>query len=231
MAALDLSIVVPTLNAAEGLGRCLGAVTSSPEMGVSREVIVVDGESRDCTVDMAWALGAKVISSAPGRGGQLAAGAKAADGHWLLFLHADTVLEPGWVRAVAEFMGREENARRAAYFRFTLDDKALAARRLEWLVAWRCRLLALPYGDQGLLLSGNFYRELGGFPPLPLMEDVALVRRIGRRRLSALDARAVTSAARYRHGGYLRRPLRNLGCLALYFMNCPPRLIARFYNS
>ncbi|MBL6934352.1 MAG: TIGR04283 family arsenosugar biosynthesis glycosyltransferase [Alphaproteobacteria bacterium] len=231
MAALDLSIVIPTLNAAGSLGRCLGAVTSAPERGVNREVIVADGGSQDGTVDMARAMGAKVISSAPGRGGQLVAGARAAGGHWLLFLHGDTALGPGWARAAADFMGAEENARRAAYFRFVLDDKAPAARRLERLVAWRCRFLALPYGDQGLLLSRDFYEELGGFPPLPLMEDVALVRRIGRRRLVALDVHAVTSAARYRRGGYLWRPLRNLGCLVLYFMNCPPRLIARLYGS
>ncbi len=226
-----LSIVIPTLNAADSLGRCLTAITAAERMGISLEIIVADGGSRDATADTAGALGAKVISCAPGRGGQLAAGAQAAGGQWLLFLHADTALEPGWTRAAADFMGAEENVRRAAYFRFALDDEATAARRLERLVAWRCRLLALPYGDQGLLLSRDFYRELGGFPPLPLMEDVALVRRIGRRRLAALDVHAVTSAARYRRGGYLWRPLRNLGCLVLYFMNCPPRLIARLYGS
>ncbi len=233
MSAPVLSIVIPTLDAAGDLGRCLGAVTSvtASEKGVELEVIVADGGSRDGTVDAAQALGAKVISSPLGRGVQLAAGARAAGGNWLLFLHADTILEPDWMRAVADFMGAAENACHGAYFRFALDDKGAAARRLERLVAWRCRLLALPYGDQGLLLSRDFYEELGGFPPLPLMEDVALVRRIGRRRLSALDVRAVTSAARYRRGGYLRRSLRNLGCLALYFMNCPPCLIARLYRS
>ena len=163
--------------------------------------------------------------------GLLAVASVLLGGNWLLFLHADAILEPDWMRAVADFMGAAENVYHGAYFRFALDDEGAAARRLERLVAWRCRLLALPYGDQGLLLSRDFYEELGGFPPLPLMEDVALVRRIGRRRLSALDVRAVTSAARYRRGGYLRRSLRNLGCLALYFMNCPPHLIARLYRS
>ena len=230
MATLDLSIIIPTLNAAGELSRCLGAVTVASEKGLSLEMIIVDGGSRDGTVETARALGARVVSSPPGRGLQLVAGAQAAGGHWLLFLHADTVLESGWARAVADFMGAEENTRRAAYFRFALDDEALAARRLERMVAWRCRLLALPYGDQGLLLSRDFYYELGGFPPLPLMEDVALARRIGRRRFSALDVRAVTGAARYQCGGYVRRPLRNLGCLALYFMNCPLRLIARLYE-
>jgi hypothetical protein len=127
-------------------------------------------------------------------------------------------------------MAHEGNRARAAYLRFRLDDRSPAARRIEAIVDWRCRLLALPYGDQGLLIAAAFYRALGGFRPLPLMEDVDLVRRIGRRRLVPLAADAVTSAARYRREGYLSRPLRNLGCLALYFLGLPPRVILRLYG-
>jgi hypothetical protein len=87
----------------------------------------------------------------------------------------------------------------------------------------------LPYGDQGLLLAQDFYRALGGFRPLPLMEDVDLVRRIGRARLSGLDAVATSSATRYRRDGYAARVLRNLACLVLYYIGLPPRLIRRLY--
>jgi len=118
----------------------------------------------------------------------------------------------------------------AAAFRFALDDPAPAARRLEALVAWRCRALGLPYGDQGLLLSRALHDAVGGYRPLPLMEDVDLVRRIGRRRVVILDAAAVTSAVRFRAGGYLRRSARNLACLALYLAGMPPPLIARLYR-
>ena len=104
-----------------------------------------------------------------------------------------------------------------------------AARRLERLVAWRCRRLALPYGDQGLLLSRQLYDAFGGFRALPLMEDVDLVRRIGRARLLLIDHEVMTSAARYRRDGYLARSLRNLCCLGLYYLGLPPRLIARLY--
>jgi glycosyltransferase involved in cell wall biosynthesis len=117
----------------------------------------------------------------------------------------------------------------AAYFRFRLDDAAPAARRIERLVAWRCGWLGLPYGDQALLIPASFYRALGGFRPLPLMEDVDLVRRIGRHRLVELPVAAVTSAARYRRGGYWRRPLRNLACLAAWYAGVPPRVILRLY--
>ena len=124
----------------------------------------------------------------------------------------------------------QANAERAAVFRFALDDTSPAARRLEAGVAWRCRALGLPYGDQGLLLARAFYERLGGFKAIPLMEDVDLVRRIGRRRIMVLDLPAVTSAARYREDGWMLRPLRNLLCLALYLAGVPPRHILRFYG-
>jgi hypothetical protein len=127
-------------------------------------------------------------------------------------------------------MAAPANAGRAAHFAFALDDPAPEARRLERLVAWRCRVLALPYGDQGLLLPRALYEATGGYRPLPLMEDVDLVRRIGRRRLAALPVAALTSAERWRRDGWRRRSARNLACLSLWFLGVPPRVIARLYS-
>ena len=121
-------------------------------------------------------------------------------------------------------------APKAGYFRLRVASADRRARRLERLVAWRCRTFGLPYGDQGLLIERDFYRRMGGFRALPLMEDVDLVRRIGRRKLSALDAEAVTSAERYERDGWLLRPMRNLGCLALYFAGLSPTVIRRLYG-
>jgi GT2 family glycosyltransferase len=168
-----------------------------------------------------------VIEAPRGRGGQIAAGIAAARGPWLLLLHADTRLAPGWDGDAAAAM---HDTARAWFFRFALDDEAPAARRLERAVAWRCRVLALPYGDQGLLVHRDLLAAVGGMRPLPLMEDVDLVRRIGRARLGALDSAAVTSAARWRRDGYLRRSARNLACLSLWFLGVPPARIARLYR-
>ncbi|HKO09623.1 MAG TPA: TIGR04283 family arsenosugar biosynthesis glycosyltransferase [Alphaproteobacteria bacterium] len=224
-----LSIVIPALNAADTIVSVLASLAEASADGLDPEHIVVDGGSEDASAALACEYGARVLSTAPSRGGQLAAGAAAARGEWLLFLHADTRLEPGWATAVRSFIAEAGNRERAAVFRFTLDDDSRAARRLERLVAWRTRVLALPYGDQGLLIAKPLYERLGGFHPLPLMEDVDLVRRIGRRRLALLEARAITSSARYRREGWRRRSARNLACLALYCLGLPPRLIHRLY--
>ena len=220
---LEVSGIIPTLNAARQLPEAILAL-----QGV-REVIVVDGGSRDDTVVIARRLGAHVRVSDPGRGVQLHAGASAALSEWLLFVHADTVLCAGWRDAVREFTVLHAHRRQAATFALGLDDPSPAARRLERQVAWRVRHLGLAYGDQGLLIHRELYASLGGFRAWPLMEDVDLVRRIGRRRLTVLPAVARTSAERWRAQGWRRRSARNLLCLALYFLGLPPRLIVRFY--
>jgi len=222
-----LSIVVPTLDAGAVLAETLASLR---EADGSREIVVADGGSLDATVSLASAGGARVVDCPRGRGRQLACGAQAARGDWLLFLHADTRPQPGWAAAVERFTALPTNRHRAAVFRFALDDGGPMAALLTRAVDWRCRVLALPYGDQGLLISRELYQAVGGFRPLPLMEDVDIVRRIGRRRLSLLDAVAVTSAVRYRRDGWLLRPLRNLCCLGLYFAGVPPRVIERLYR-
>lgn len=225
----QISIVIPTLNAAADLRQSLPPLAAFEALGVVHEVIFTDGGSNDETHAIAEAAGAEVVSGVKGRGTQLAAGAKASNGSWLLFLHADTRLDKDWFEAVDRFMNDPENAGRAAFFRFRLDDGGVGARMLERLVALRVALLGLPYGDQGLLISRQLYESLGGFEPLPLMEDVDLIRRIGRKRLVGLNTDATTSAKRYRKDGYLLRPLRNVLCLALYYIGLPPRIIAKFY--
>ncbi len=216
-----LSIVIPALDAAATLPATLAAL--GPQ-----DIIVADAGSGDDTAAVAREAGARVVQAPRGRGSQIAAGIEAAAGPWLLLLHADTRLAPGWQEAVRTVM---RDPSRAWHFRFALDDDTPAARRLERAVAWRCRVLGLPYGDQGLLVHRDLLRAVGGMRPMPLMEDVDLVRRLGRARIGAMDVAAVTSAARFRRDGYLRRSARNLFCLALWFAGVSPATIQRIYRG
>jgi rSAM/selenodomain-associated transferase 2 len=222
MPAPSLSVVIPTLNAATTLPGVLAGLAGA-------EIVVADGGSSDATRALARAAGAHVIEVPRGRGMQLRAGAEAASGTWLLFLHADTILDDRAIAAARVHIGDPANAMRAAYFRFALEDSSPAARRLERMVAWRCRVLALPYGDQGLLLSRALYDDVGGYAPLPLMEDVDLVRRLKRARLVPLDAAALTSAEKYRRDGWRLRSARNLAILSLWFLGVPPATLAKLY--
>ena len=223
-----LSIVIPTLEASAHLPNTLRALEEGART-LRGELVIVDGGSRDRTRALAKSVGARVLESPPGRGTQLRKGAALARGEWLLFLHADTRPVEGWIGELRAIMDDPGARTRAYAFKLRFDDASAGARRIEKLAQWRARHLGLPYGDQGLVLHRELYEEVGGYPDQPIMEDVALVRRIGKRRLAILDTAAITSAERYRSDGWWLRPARNIALVSLYLLGMPPRLIARLY--
>jgi rSAM/selenodomain-associated transferase 2 len=228
-----ISVVIPTRDAEQTLAPALAALIPAAVDGFVREVIVVDGGSSDRTLTIAENAGVEIVQTAAGRGHQLRLGAKRARFPWLLFLHADTELAAGWEQAAATFIDKVDLGRiprGAAAFRFRLADDGWKPRALEAAVALRCGLFRKPYGDQALLIPRALYDEIGGFSEQPLMEDVDIVRRIGRRRLHMLRADAVTSATRFRNEGYGKRILRNQACLALYACGVAPERIAALYT-
>lgn len=217
-----ISVVIPTLNAERALGSCLAALMEGVDRGLIAELIVSDGGSTDATRTLADAWGANIVEGPPSRGGQLRRGCAAARAEWFLVVHADTVLMPGWAEAVSGQLARSE----AAYFRLAFD------RGGRIVAAWanlRARVFGLPYGDQGLLVRRDLYARFGGYPDIPLMEDVAFVRAL-RGRLVALDAVAVTSAEKYRRQGWVRRGARNLLTLLRYFAGVSPEVLAAAYR-
>jgi len=223
-----VSVVIPTLQAADRIGPCLGTIGEAVTEGVIREVVISDGGSSDDIAEIAEELGARLVTGPPGRGRQLAAGAEAARGEWLLFVHADTVLPSDWGAAVLAHIANRPG--KAGYFALGFDTGGLPARLVAAWANLRSALLALPYGDQGLLVNRALYRHAGGYPVIPLMEDVALVRRLGRGRLAPLGGTVGTSAARFVAEGWLRRGWRNLTTLALYFAGVSPERLARRYH-
>ncbi len=222
-----ISVIIPTWQAADRIGPSLGALGEALFEGLIREVIAADGGSTDAIADIADETGARLIRAKKGRGGQLAAGARAAQGRWLLFLHADSVPDPGWADAVRRHM--TAHPLDAGYFRLRFATDGLPAR---WTAGWanlRARLFGLPYGDQGLLIPRHLYDQTGGFPEIPLMEDVALVRRLGRR-LHPIACGISSSAERYLRDGWLRRGARNLWTLLRYLGGASPEVLARSYD-
>lgn len=219
---------MPTLDAAAGLAGAAAALIEGLQAGLIADLVVSDGGSTDGTVALAEALGATLVTGPASRGGQLARGVAASRGAWLLLLHADTELAPGWTAAVADHIARHPD--RAAHFRLAFRAAGAAPRIVAVWANLRSRLFGLPYGDQGLLVSRALLDEVGGIPDIPLMEDVALARAL-RGRLRALPLTARTSAARYEHEGWTRRSLRNALTLARYLSGTPPERLARGYRA
>ena len=223
-----ISIIIPTLNAAAELPLCLESLLPGLEAGLIREVIVSDGGSADATARIAEGAGARVIGGQCGRGAQLAAGARAARGDWLLFLHADTALSRDWAERVTDHLNTRPG--KAAYFELKFRSDARAARGLEKRANRRARMLGLPYGDQGLLVSRELYDAVGGYQDVPLMEDVMLVRAIGKSRLVQLNAEARTSAAKYERDGWHRRSFRNAVLVTRFLLGASPDQLAKAYT-
>jgi rSAM/selenodomain-associated transferase 2 len=184
-----------------------------------------------------------VVHTQQGRGRQMNAAAGLARGEWLLFLHADSQPPSDWLNlfegSVQPFeRGTKSNPESripnpevvGGWFQFALDDPAWQARLIEQAVAWRVRLLRLPYGDQGLFVQRRTFAALGGYRDIELMEDVDFVRRmINAGAVVELPCALITSARRWRRDGWFRRSTRNLTLLALYFCGVPPRVLARWY--
>lgn len=236
---LQLTAIIPTLNAADHLPRCLDALYAAAQDNL--RVLVVDGGSHDATAALVAAAPQRPdwLNAPAGRGAQLAAGAEQAlaqGAEWLLFLHADSLLPPQWDTLTAEHCAAHPQA--VGYFALAFDlppqsPQRPAAQRVAALANARARWLGLPYGDQGLLISAQAYRTIGGYnSALPLMEDVDLVRRLHRHSvpLRSLGAAVQTAPDRYQRGGWWRRPLKNLACLAAYGLGVPVERIAAWYR-
>jgi rSAM/selenodomain-associated transferase 2 len=222
-----LSIVIPTLNAADELPATAEALMAGTTAGLVRELIISDGGSSDATVQVARELGAVIVSGEAGRGGQLSRGVAAASGEWVLLLHADTQLGANWHMVAFEHITHHPDT--AGWFRLQFRSQGIGARLVAGGANLRARALGLPFGDQGLLVSRAVLEQAGGVPEIPLMEDVALARAL-KGRLRGLDCAALTSAVRYERDGWLRRTIRNLGTLIRYFLGTSPEVLKKRYE-
>ena len=221
-----VSVIVPTLNEAG----CIGALLERLHTADQVECLVADGGSCDETCTIASASGAWVLQTGGGRAVQQNAGAAAARGRMLLFLHADTLPPSGYAEAVCKALDRPDIAGGA--FRFATDRQGAVMRCIEWGTNLRSALLQLPYGDQGLFLEKRVFEAMGGFPEMPIMEDFVFMRRLRKRgRIVTLPEAALTSARRWQELGVLRTLAVNQFMILGYIAGVPVERLARLYRG
>lgn len=216
--------IIPTFNA----GESLEALHQQLQPHV-RRIVISDGGSTDETLTITAQRQDIIAAGRSGRGSQLKRGARwAGDCEWLLFLHADSKLPEDWHVLVSAFIA--DGPDHAGYFDLKFDSWKWAAGMVEGWVKARCFYFALPYGDQGLLISRKLYDEIGGYDDIPLFEDVAIVRALGRKRLKRIGTTLTTSADKYERDGYFRRGWRNLKLLRRYLKGESPHELAKVYT-
>jgi rSAM/selenodomain-associated transferase 2 len=220
-----LSIIIPVFNEAGLIESALAALQPLRERGA--EVIVVDGGSTDGTAELAASLACRVIRSPRGRAVQMNAGARAATGGALLFLHADTRLP-----AEAERILAEAFAVGAVWGRFDvrLSGGHPLLRMVETLMNWRSRLTGIATGDQAMFVRREVFERIGGFPEIPLMEDIALSKILKRiARPACPGERVAVSSRRWEERGILRTILLMWWLRLRYFLGADPADLVRSY--
>ncbi len=217
-----ISVIIPTLNEADNITRTLARI------GNNMEIIIVDGGSADKTAELAAGFRAKVLSGSPGRAKQMNMGAMEAKGGILLFLHADTLLPEGFEEIILRIIKQPGIA--AGAFRLAIDSPQRGLRIIERLANWRSRYLQTPYGDQAIFVKTELFHKLGGFPEIPIMEDLEFIRQLRKAgRISIASVPVITSARRWHKLGIWKTTLINQIAIVTYFLGIPPAAIARWY--
>ena len=221
-----ISVIIPTLNEEANLPVTLRQLAERADI----ELIVVDGGSMDGTVEIAQQFTPFVFVTQPGRAQQMNLGARHATGDILLFLHADTFLLPG---ALDELQRRiVGDGAVGGAFDLNIDSPRRLCKLIAKMASRRSRLLRLPYGDQGLFVWRQVFDALGGFPDIPIMEDVAFARQLRRAgRLTFIRSGLVTSGRRWNANGVLKTAFVNVWVTLLFFLRLPPRQLRRIYDG
>jgi rSAM/selenodomain-associated transferase 2 len=224
-----VSVIIPVYREQGIINATIGGVRSRRGGGAA-EIIVVDGEAKGETLAVIQDTAVKQILSGKGRGLQLNRGGRSATGQGLLFLHADTVLPPNALDRISEVLGDETCVGGA--FDLSIDSPRWGFRVIERVANWRSRLTRVPYGDQAIFIRAAYFKAIGGFQEIPIMEDVDLMRRIKRAggRIVMLREPVLTSARRWEQEGLIYGTLRNWLLILLYLCGVEPQRLASFYR-
>jgi rSAM/selenodomain-associated transferase 2 len=223
------SIIIPVLNEEARIAETIDHIRSLAD-GKAAEIIIADGDPAGGTLRAIPDGACRKLLSEPGRGRQLNRGAGAASGEVLIFLHADTKLPPGALISIGETLRDRRLAGGA--FDLAIDSPRRAFRLIERVASLRTRLTRVPYGDQAIFLRRDWFRSLGGYREIPIMEDVDLMRRLKRSggRIAILPERVVTSARRWEQEGIFTTTLRNWSLVTLFLLGVDAGRLARWYR-
>lgn len=220
-----ISVIIPTLNEQESIASLISFLKLSERV----ETIVVDGGSRDYTCDLAVALADKVLAAGEGRGVQMNAGAHVANGDILLFLHADSTLPQEWRRLIRAAMADRRVAGGA--FDLRLNGAGPICAAIGRIASIRSRLLRTPYGDQGIFVRKGIFDDMGGFRPIPIMEDLDFSRRLKKRgELAFIPEPIVTSARKWEECGFMRTTAAHWAVTAGFYLGVPPVRLKPLYK-
>ena len=224
--SLKISIVIPVLNEAPTISQVISIAQTARNV----EITVVDGGSSDRTPEIAKSLGVRVVFTTPGRATQMNAGAAAATGDILLFLHADTHLPEGFDTCVRQALAKPGTVGGA--FELKIDAPLPSLRLVEKGVNCRSHFLQMPYGDQAIFLKTATFNQIGGFPNLPVMEDFEFVRRLKKQgHIEILPQPVLTSARRWQQLGVLKTTAINQIVIIAYFLGVSPDRLAIWYKD
>lgn len=205
MKELPISLIIPTLNEKENFNK----VKKNIELLNSKEVFIVDGSSSDKTISTFSSLRKRIILSPPSRGVQLHLGAQNAQENWFLFMHADTLINNKNIKDINQFI-KKKNYKKVGYFKLRFDSTSISA----WVISYwsyiRTVLLKLPFGDQCLLIHRNYYQEIGGFSPIPIMEDLDFILRIPKKNKLLFNSTVQTSFRNYQENGVFKQCFKNI---------------------
>ena len=219
-----ISIIIPTFNSEIALRETLSSFFEGIENGLIRELVISDSSSTNEIKLIANEVGAYFIEGPCSRGLQISKGIDNSKGDWILILHADTTLSLGWSTKLLQKIDKNF----AYYFKLKFKSKSPFARILEYWAQIRSKFLGLPYGDQGVLIHRDLLNTIGGFPKIPIMEDVALADRLTGK-IKPLDVLAYTSAEKYHKNGWLRQSMNNFLTLAKYRLGKDPHQLFKLY--
>jgi len=228
--APSVSVIIPVLRETQPLDSLIDHLLEIAE-GAPVEIILVDGSPDEESIKAVSRGGVILLASQAGRARQMNAGAAAAKGEYLLFLHADTRLPQGAFRRIEETLSDGNHVAGAFDLRYNSDRSSI--RYIARVACLRSRFTRIPYGDQAQFFRRDYFEILGGFADIPLMEDVEIMRRIKDRgdRISILPEAVVTSARRQEKEGVVYCTLRNWAIITLYFLGMSPERLARFYRN